>query len=129
MFVKTRVHYIRMCILQIRQVSITNWVSSVLIQIVPNDVTTTQKMKFSIKDFFSTCDQSCSFLLIWSHLLKKSLMGSFIFCAMYKLIQLSHWKLRLSSHIKLRHLLQIGATLITNRVRYYKLGQLLQICS
>ena len=33
---------------------------------------TTQKMKFSIKDFFSKCNQTNSFLLIWSHLLKKS---------------------------------------------------------
>ena len=32
---------------------------------------TAQKMKFSIKDFFSTCDQIRSFLRIWSHLLKK----------------------------------------------------------
>ena len=31
-------------------------------------------MKFSIKDFFSKCDQIRSFLWIWSHLLKKSLM-------------------------------------------------------
>ena len=30
-------------------------------------------MKFSIKDFFSKCDQIRSFLRIWSHLLKKSL--------------------------------------------------------
>ena len=35
-----------------------------------------QKMKFFIKDFFSKCDQICSFLYIWSHLLKKS-MGRF----------------------------------------------------
>ena len=42
---------------------------------------TAQKMKFSNKDFFSKCYQICSFLLIWSHLLKKSLMESFIFCA------------------------------------------------
>ena len=42
---------------------------------------TTQKMKISIKDFFSKCDQIGSFLRIWSHLLKKSLMESFIFCA------------------------------------------------
>ena len=42
---------------------------------------TAQKMKFSIKDFFSKCDQSRSFLQIWSHLLKKSLMGNSIFCA------------------------------------------------
>ena len=38
-------------------------------------------MKFSIKDFFSKCDQIISFLQIWSHLLKKSLMENFIFCA------------------------------------------------
>ena len=42
---------------------------------------TTQKMKFSIKDFFSKCDQIRSFLRIWSHLLKKSIMENFIFCA------------------------------------------------
>ena len=40
-----------------------------------------QKIKFSIKDFFSKCDQIRSFLCIWSHLLKKSLIGNFIFCA------------------------------------------------
>ena len=40
---------------------------------------TAQKMKFSIKDFFSKCDQICSFLRNWSNLLKKSLMESFIF--------------------------------------------------
>ena len=41
---------------------------------------TIQKMKFPIKDFFSKCDQIRSFLRIWSHLLKKSLMENFIFC-------------------------------------------------
>ena len=40
-------------------------------------------MKFSIKDFFSKCDQIRSFLRILSHSLKKSLMGNFIFCAVY----------------------------------------------
>ena len=39
------------------------------------------KMKFSIKDYFSKCDQIRSFLRIWSHLLKKSLMENFGFCA------------------------------------------------
>ena len=38
------------------------------------------KMKFSIEDFFSKCDQIRSFLRIWSHLPKKSLMENFIFC-------------------------------------------------
>ena len=42
---------------------------------------TAQKMKFSIKDFFSKCDQIRSFLQIWSHLLKKSVMENFISCA------------------------------------------------
>ena len=40
-----------------------------------------QKMKFSIKDFFSKCEQIQSKLRIWSHLQKKSLMENFIFCA------------------------------------------------
>ena len=40
---------------------------------------TTQKMKFSIKDFFSKCDQICWKLLIWSHLLMKSVMENFFF--------------------------------------------------
>ena len=39
------------------------------------------KMKFFIKDFLSKCDQFRSFLQISSHLLMKSLMESFIFCA------------------------------------------------
>ena len=40
-----------------------------------------KKIKFSIKDFFSKCDQIRSKLQIWSHLLKKSLLENFIFCA------------------------------------------------
>ena len=39
---------------------------------------TAEKMKFTIKDFFSKCDRICSFLRIWSNLLKKSLMENFI---------------------------------------------------
>ena len=42
---------------------------------------TAQKINFSIKDFFSKCDQIRSFLRIWSHLLKKSLMEKFTFSA------------------------------------------------
>ena len=41
-----------------------------------------KKMKFSIKYFFSTCNQIRGFLRIWSHLLKKSLMENLTFCAM-----------------------------------------------
>ena len=43
---------------------------------------TAQKMKFSVKDFFSKFDQIRRKLRIWSHLLKKSLMENFIFCAL-----------------------------------------------
>ena len=37
-------------------------------------------MKFFNREFFSKCDQIRRKLRIWSHLLKKSLMESFIFC-------------------------------------------------
>ena len=40
-----------------------------------------QFKRYSIKDFFSKCDQIRSFLLIWLHLLKTFLMENFIFCA------------------------------------------------
>ena len=47
---------------------------------------TAQQMKFSIKDFFSKCDQIRNFLRIWSNLLKKSLMKNFIFlCSFLRL--------------------------------------------
>ena len=42
---------------------------------------TAQKLKFSVKDFFSNCDDIRRKLLIWTHLLKKSLMENFSFCA------------------------------------------------
>ena len=45
---------------------------------------TAQKMKFSIKDFLSKCDQIRRKLRIWSHLLKKSLMENLVFlCSDY----------------------------------------------
>ena len=40
-----------------------------------------KKMMFSLKDFFSKCDQIRNFLRIWSHLIKKSLKENFTFCA------------------------------------------------
>ena len=43
-------------------------------------------MKFSIKDFFSKCDQIRSFLRIWSHLLKKSLMENFFFLCCFVIL-------------------------------------------
>ena len=38
-------------------------------------------MKFSIKDFFSNCDQIRKKLRIWSHLLQKSFIKNFTFYA------------------------------------------------
>ena len=44
-----------------------------------------KKMKFSIKDLFSKCDQIRSFLRIWSHLLNKSFIENFFFlCSVCK---------------------------------------------
>ena len=48
---------------------------------------TAQKMKLSIKDFFSKCDQIRSFLRIWYHLLKKILMENFIFFSSEIIVQ------------------------------------------
>ena len=42
---------------------------------------TAQKIKFFFKYFFGKCDQIRSLLRIWSHLLKKSFIENFIFCA------------------------------------------------
>ena len=44
-------------------------------------IRTAQKMKFSIKDFFSKSHHICRKLRMWSHLLKKSIMENFIFSA------------------------------------------------
>ena len=44
---------------------------------------TALKMKFSIKDFFSKCDQIRRKLQISLHLLKKSFMENFIFCVVF----------------------------------------------
>ena len=47
--------------------------------ILSDTIFTAQKIKFSIKDFFSKCDQIRKKLQIWSHLLKKSSMENVIF--------------------------------------------------
>ena len=52
--------------------------SDLIINLLIHRISTAQKMKFSIKDFFSICDQIRRKLRVWLHLLKKSLMGSFI---------------------------------------------------
>ena len=57
-----------------------------LILLSPDDINVflllSKKMKFSIKEFFSKCDQIRSKLRIWSHSLKNSFMEYFIFCAL-----------------------------------------------
>ena len=56
-----------------------------VVQLSPLDKThTAQKMKFSIKDFFSKCDKIRRKLRVWSHLLKKSLIENFIFSVVCK---------------------------------------------
>ena len=42
-----------------------------------------QKIKFSIADILSKCDQISRKPRIWSHLMKKSLLGNFIFCVVW----------------------------------------------
>ena len=49
-------------------------------------ISTTLQTTISIKDFFSICDQICSFLRIWLHLLNTSLMENLIFCAVKNLL-------------------------------------------
>ena len=56
-----------------------SWLKRIVVML-QTVASTAQKMKFSIKDFFNKCDQIRSFLQIWSHFLKKSLMENFIFC-------------------------------------------------
>ena len=55
--------------------------SMIMFELKKSVINTAQKMKFSITDFFSKCDQIRSFLRIASHLLKKTLIVKFIFCA------------------------------------------------
>ena len=72
---------------------------------IDNKSITAQKMKFSIKDFFSKCDQIRRKLRIWSHLLKKSLMEKLIFCAVYwESIFMIHW---LEQHFQTHQLILI----------------------
>ena len=67
---------------------------------------TTQKIKFSIKDFSSKCDQIGRKLRIWSHLLKKSLMENFTFCAVCAI------PLRHSLHIQQKYKVLVFCFLI-----------------
>ena len=61
----------------------TNWVMDNMTESLINESKqancTAQKMKFSIKDIFSKCDQSRSLMWKWSHLLKNFLIEHLIF--------------------------------------------------
>ena len=46
---------------------------------------TAQKMKFSIKGFFSKRDKIRKKHRTWSYLLEKSLMENFIFCVVFEI--------------------------------------------
>ena len=59
---------------------------------------TAQKMKLPSKNCISKCDQIHSFLRIWSHLLKKSLMENLIFWD-FK----TYWKWPNKQNIKNQH--------------------------
>ena len=60
-----------------------NFVKNLRNRLVNTRFDAAQKMRFSINDFFTKCDQIHRKLQIWSHLLKKSLMGNFIFGAVW----------------------------------------------
>ena len=59
----------------------TVWNSSGIARWYHQKYTLHTKMKFFINSFFSKCDQIYSYLRILSHLLKKSLIKNFSFCA------------------------------------------------
>ena len=62
---------------------------------------TAQKIKFFIEHLFSKCDQIHSFMRIWSHLLKKSLMKNLIFCSV-KSMNMEIWVLGTSNQFFIR---------------------------
>ena len=72
-------------------------------------------MKFPIKDFLSKCDQIRSKLRIWSHLLKKSLIGIYIFCA----VKVFHEDIKGSQNIYNEIMAGQYGTILTYRVFLY----------
>ena len=90
----------------------------ILMQVLPTpQEDSKQKNNYNpFKDIFSKCDQIRSFLRIWSHLLKKSLMENFIFfgSVIQRNFLLDRKKIRKENYIlckrKLRVLLIIRPT-------------------
>ena len=71
------------CMEAISPWTLTRACAMILIKLIRLQSFTAQKLKFSVKDFFSKFDQICRKLQIWSHLLRKSSMKSFIFSAVF----------------------------------------------
>ena len=76
--------------------------------------TTAQKNTFSIKDFFSKYDKIRWELRIWSHILKKSLMKNFTFCAVHQTVSASFFIHFSRTKIKLNHWIPLHRILNTS---------------
>ena len=61
------------------------------VSLVPLKITS-QKMRFSIKDFSSKCDQS--FMRIWSHIMEKFFMGNSICLCSESLLWLKYFSIK-----------------------------------
>ena len=73
-------------VLKMKLFLIKNWLKNYTNQVYKllekkSTLTLQKKMKLSVKDFFSQWDPIHRKQWIWSHLLKKSLMDNFSFCA------------------------------------------------
>ena len=84
-------------------------------------------MKFSLKDFFSKCDQICSFLRIWSHVPKKSLMENFIFCVVKLFDECTHHVPKTSTKLELLSLCQAYIVVFCNLLLFRLLSRLVKI--
>ena len=84
-------------------------------------VTTAQKMKFSINDFFSKCDQIRSKLRIWSRLLKKSFMEDFFFVQRTGWVSISAFSSLVGIPIEITNsALGLKTCVITAEIKRYK---------
>ena len=88
---------------------------------------TAQRMKFSIKDFFSKRDQIRSFQQIWSHLLKKILMENSNFYAVIESLHLRLGFRRLTIADYFLHLMCLASTLSYNHVLFDETKHLLKL--
>ena len=87
---------------------------------------TAQKMTFSIKDFFSKCNQIRRKLQIWSHLLKESLMENFIFLCSVRPESVEkktsigrNWAIRGGSRTAATFKMEHFAIIVNEAVNYY----------